>query len=145
MSITNQKTLFCQTIDKTKFFSAPASFYWLQRSEPLSFTLQYPEIRKALKYGISEFKTIYTAYKKQWGAVKEQRDTILGYLQCVERLSPSEFATHRSEAIKVLCLTRKQLEPVFHGFNSLNLMSDRDLELSAKCTEMVVEIVGEGK
>jgi len=76
---------------------------------------------------------------------KDQKDTILGYLQAVECLSPAEFPTHRSEAAKVLGLTRKQLEPVFRSFKSRNPMSDRDLELSAKCTEMVVEIVGEGK
>ncbi len=75
--------------------------YWLGPIEPLSFILRYPEIRKAFKYGIGEFKAIYGVYKKSRGAV--------------------------------------------YGFNSRNLMSNRDLELSAKCTEMAVEIVGEGK
>jgi hypothetical protein len=49
--------------------TALSNLYWLQRHEPLNVNLQYPETRKAFKYGIGEFRSIYTAYKKQRGAV----------------------------------------------------------------------------
>jgi len=49
--------------------SALSTLYYLDRHEPLSFALQYPQIRKALGYGIGEFKGIYKAYKLQRGAV----------------------------------------------------------------------------
>jgi hypothetical protein len=45
-----------------------SSLYYLDRHEPLSFALQYPQTRKALGYGIGEFKAIYKAYAKQRGA-----------------------------------------------------------------------------
>jgi hypothetical protein len=47
--------------------SALSTLYYLDRHEPLSFALQYPQTRKALGYGIGEFKKIYTAYVKQRG------------------------------------------------------------------------------
>jgi hypothetical protein len=46
-------------------FSALSTLYYLDRHEPLSFAIQYPQTRKALGYGIGEFKAIYTAYVKQ--------------------------------------------------------------------------------
>lgn len=42
--------------------------FYLQCHEPLNFAIQYPQIRKALGYGIGEFKAIYAAYVKQRGA-----------------------------------------------------------------------------
>ncbi len=50
-------------------FSALSTLYYLDRHEPLSFALQYPKTRKALGYGIGEFKAIYAAYLKQRGAM----------------------------------------------------------------------------
>ncbi len=50
-------------------FSALSTLYYLDRHEPLTFALQYPQTRKALGYGIGEFKAIYAAYKLQRGAV----------------------------------------------------------------------------
>lgn len=49
--------------------SALSTLYYLDRHEPLNFALQYPQTRKALGYGIGEFKAIYAAYVKQRGAV----------------------------------------------------------------------------
>ena len=48
--------------------SALSTLYYLDRHEPFFFTLEYPRIRKALGYGICEFKAIYKAYVKQRGA-----------------------------------------------------------------------------
>jgi hypothetical protein len=43
--------------------------YFLERTEPLNFAIAYASTRKALKLTLTEFKAIYTAYKKQRGAV----------------------------------------------------------------------------
>jgi hypothetical protein len=50
---------------ETCLLSALSHLYYLDRHEPLNFTIQYAETRKALGYGIGEFKAIYTAYLKQ--------------------------------------------------------------------------------
>ena len=42
---------------------------YLERTEPLNFAIAYASTRKALKLTLTEFKAIYTAYKKQRGAV----------------------------------------------------------------------------
>jgi hypothetical protein len=49
--------------------SALSTLYYLDRHEPIFFTVEYSQTRKALGYGIGEFKAIYTAYVKQRGAV----------------------------------------------------------------------------
>ena len=54
---------------ETSLLAALSSLYYLDRHEPLRFTLQYDETRKTYGYGIGEFKAIYSAYKKQRGAV----------------------------------------------------------------------------
>jgi hypothetical protein len=43
--------------------------FYLERTEPLNFAIAYASTRKALKLTLTEFKAIYTAYKKQRGAV----------------------------------------------------------------------------
>ena len=54
------ETSFKFEID-TKSFSAHSSHTYRDRQEPLSFAIQYSETLKALGYGISAFKAIYTA------------------------------------------------------------------------------------
>ena len=44
-----------------------SQLYYLQRFEPFFFTVEYSQTRKALGYGIGEFKAIYAAYLKQRG------------------------------------------------------------------------------
>lgn len=69
MNISNSSIKSHNSQDKTKLLTALSSLYYLQRHEPLTFALQYPQTRKALGYGIGEFKAIYAAYVKQRGAV----------------------------------------------------------------------------
>ena len=65
-NFTTETPLKCE-ID-TKVFGDHASHTYRDRHEPLSFTLQYAETRKALGYGIGGFNAIYSAYVKQGGA-----------------------------------------------------------------------------
>jgi len=53
---------------ENSLLSALSHLYYLDRHEPLSFAIQYPQTRKALGFGIGEFKAIYKAYVKQRGA-----------------------------------------------------------------------------
>ena len=53
---------------ETSLLSALSHLYYLDRHEPLTFAIQYSETRKALGFGIGEFKKIYAAYLKQRGA-----------------------------------------------------------------------------
>jgi|694.fasta_scaffold21280_16 hypothetical protein len=53
---------------ETSLLSALSHLYYLDRHEPLNFAIQYSETRKALGFGIGEFKKIYAAYVKQRGA-----------------------------------------------------------------------------
>ena len=65
----HQNLAGCNPSLHCNLLSLLSQLYYLQRFEPLSFALKYPEIRKALGYGIGEFKAIYKAYLKQRGAV----------------------------------------------------------------------------
>ena len=42
---------------------------YLEKHEPLNFALAKVKLRKALKLTLTEFRAIYTAFKKQKGAV----------------------------------------------------------------------------
>jgi len=53
----------------TVLLSELSLLYFLERTEPLNFAIAYASTRKALKPTLTEFKAIYTAYKKQRGAV----------------------------------------------------------------------------
>lgn len=52
-----------------QLLTALSTLYYLDRHELLNFAIQYSETRKALGFGIGEFKAIYRAYVKQRGAV----------------------------------------------------------------------------
>lgn len=69
LSSDKQSTYFSLNLANLKaetcLLSALSHLYYLDRHEPLSFALQYPQTRKALGFGIGEFKKIYTAYVKQ--------------------------------------------------------------------------------
>jgi hypothetical protein len=64
----HQNLAGCNPSLYSSLLSTLSQLYYLQRFEPFFFTLEYPRIRKALGYGIAEFKAIYTAYVKQRGA-----------------------------------------------------------------------------
>ena len=63
-----QKLTGCNPSLYSSLLSSLSQLYYLQRFEPFFFTLEYPKTRKALGYGIGEFKAIYKAYVKQRGA-----------------------------------------------------------------------------
>ena len=65
----HQNLAGCNPSLNFSLLSALSTLYYLDRHEPLSFALQYPQTRKALGFGIGEFKAIYKAYVKQRGAV----------------------------------------------------------------------------
>lgn len=62
-----QKLTGCNPSPYSSLLSTLSQLYYLQRFEPFFFSLEYPRIRKALGYGIGEFKAIYKAYLKQRG------------------------------------------------------------------------------
>ena len=61
----HQNLAGCNPSLNFSLLSALSTLYYLDRHEPLSFAIQYPQTRKALGYGIGEFKAIYTAYVKK--------------------------------------------------------------------------------
>jgi len=62
-----QNSTGCNPSTYFSLLSALSTLYYLDRHEPLSFAIQYPQTRKALGFGIGEFKSIYKAYVKQRG------------------------------------------------------------------------------
>jgi hypothetical protein len=58
-------------IDSYRYILSELSYLlYLENHEPLNFALAKVKVRKALKLTLTEFRSIYSAYKLQRGGVK---------------------------------------------------------------------------
>lgn len=58
-----------ETTKNLKLLTNLNLFQWLERHEPLNFSLYRVNLRKALKLTLSEFELVYSGYKAMRGTV----------------------------------------------------------------------------
>jgi len=73
----------------------------------------------------------------------EKKEELLTILQASEHCNPEQFTLHRAGCANSLGLTRRQLEPIYHGFKNRHVLSDRDIAAYMEYVGLAEEICNE--